>query len=212
MKKNFVVLTIVLLIATMCLLSGCNRDADLYEIGLQVTTAMDEIVKSDYYFQLLGYGEENVPSREGFIANDYDSPERVYIITIPDTESMLKKLGGIDDENYNQQSDTIKKQIIDYHSFITIVPNIINGNNGNEAVVISQSCRVKLSFGKCKLKSEVAYLYVFETGTPILVLFTPDHNSVTAQGVFLDSNKLNSLSEVRELFETFGCTVNNLER
>lgn len=208
--KNMIRLTILAIVCHAFLLfGGCTKQADLYHMGLTVTGVMDEMVKSDDYFYLTMDQESLKPYRDDFIANDYDSPTRVLTITVPSTEAMLNELGMNDDGKYDNLSDSLKQQISAAYSLLGIV-SLLNATGDTNHFIIINNYVAHLNFEGYSLAQPTAYLYLFETGTPIFVLFTPDGDSVKADGVFYYPEETVTLSSVREQFEPFGCTVNQL--
>ncbi|MBE5754072.1 MAG: hypothetical protein E7340_01870 [Clostridiales bacterium] len=115
---------------------------------------------------------------------------------------------GLDETQLDKLSDNLKEQIEYKFSFSTII-NTLN-NNDYKTAVLSNSFKATKTFDG-KISSSEVYLYTFETGKAIAVIFEPfGEKQFTATGYFVFVENLSSLSKIREVFEPFGCTVENI--
>jgi len=208
MKKVMSVIAICIIACLTVIFSGCSKTADLYDLGLQMTIQMEELVKSDYYAELAGLNDSMKPEREKFIANDYDTPVKVFSISILDSKKILENLGEISEDKWNALNPSIQEQILNKVSMQTIL-NYVNFkyNSGSTFAVIS-NYTAKKQFENYSLKENIVYLYMFETGTPVAVTFTGYNGGIEAQSQFLLLPQTSTLSDIRELFTPFGCNVN----
>ena len=94
MRKFSIVILACLLILTMTA-CGQSRNFDneeaLFDLGIEVTKTMQEMVYSDEYISLYSaveFEDEIVK----FQATDYDSPIAVYSVEIPNVKDVLSKL------------------------------------------------------------------------------------------------------------------------
>ena len=83
----------------------------------------------------------------------------------------------------------------------------INAENGSNIFALTNSYIITKQFEGYSIKNECYYLYVFETGKPIIVTFSPSHNGIKAIAQFLITEKVYSLSALRELFGDYDCQV-----
>lgn len=208
MKKVLLRLSCLMVCIFSFGLMSCVKDNQLYEKGISVTTVMGEMVKSEVYTDMLG-GEnsDNVLVR----ANDYDTPIKCYGMTVPSAERLIESVGSADyKEQFESLSPTLQEQIKSRSTFLTVI-NYENFSNSSvssvEAMALSAIYAAHLKFNG-KLDETVAYLYIFETGKPIVVIFTPiDKKHFLADGYFFFSKDCSSLSSVRNIFEKYGCNV-----
>ncbi len=212
MKKIFSIITIsVLLCLTSLLFVGCNQNQGLYEKGLEMTKGMEELVKSDLYFESVTSGIEKVnKARQNFIANDYDSPTKVYSISMLSREKAEELCVGLlktDElrEQWNNCNDFVKEQILNKCTMQSIY-TWINNKQGIDAISFCSLYYAMKQFDGFDLKEEISYLYIFETGKPIIVTFEKSANGMkaTAQFLLLEDT---TLSGVRDEFSKFGCNV-----
>lgn len=129
------------------------------------------MLKSEEYFDITLNNNQYKSYKEKLVANDYDCPVRVFSIDIPDTEVILKNLGADEYDIYENLPDTLKQQINNRVSFLTIASKLNYEKNDTNAVVVYNNYTAGISFKKYSLSKPIAYLYIFETGKPILVLF-----------------------------------------
>ena len=203
-KASLLFLTIVLSVCAV-LLTSCNKGADLYSLGLQMTVQMEELIKSDTYSKFCN-GDFYESQRRAFIANDYDTPTKVYQITAPDAQTILSKMSDYNEDEWNGLSDSIKEQLLNKVTIQTIV-NQINIQNGMDIIWVTNAYVATKQFNNRSLKNDVSYLYIFETGKPIIVTFAPYNGGIKATAQFIVIEQANSLSALREVFEPFECIV-----
>ena len=174
----------------------------LYEIGLDLISVMDEMLRSEEYAQIIGAsGWESLA--ETVNTNDYDTPSAVYSISLPDLTDLLRAVGVYDSELWEDLSGRLKEQIENKVSFSTIV-SLINSRQGVQETAFSSVYTAIRHDKEIKVGKAVTYLYVFEEGTPIAVTFSKT-GGVTGQFVFMEET--GSLSEMRSVFEGLHCHV-----
>ena len=202
----------VLLCTMFLMLSACNKTPDLYEKGIEITTIIGEMVNSEDYAQVMGLDAND--KIELVKAKDYDTPTRVYKISVPVVDAYFEHLRthakNWDKSPYDKLSDNLKEQIKNRYSFLTIVDHLNSIYNWDGLVLSSAFMAYKKFDGN--ISSSTVYLYTFETGTPIIVLFEPfGDKQFTAKGHFVFAEDLSSLSKVRDVFEQFECSVENIK-
>lgn len=209
MKKWLIKIICGLLSLNFIVLCACNNTPDLYQKGVEITTIMGEMIESELYVEIMCPSHVDLTLVK---AKDYDTPTRVYKISVPSYDTIIQKM--VTDEtkidDFNELPDNLKEQIENKFSF-PVITNLINSKSGSNGFVISSTFIARNTYNG-KIPSSVAYLYTFETGKPIVVLFAPfGDKQFTASGNFIFAENLSSLSEVRELFEPFGCFVENVK-
>ena len=199
MKK--VVLSILIL--STCL-TGCNKELNLYDAGIEVTSTMESLLKDENYIDLLGFTDSLESSLEYFVASDYDSPTKVYSLSNPDYEKVCE----IYDIELSGLSSEAKEQLIERLGNIPGIINMINSktNSKIDQIIISSSFTCSLNFKGYNIDDQCSYLYVFETGKPILVAYSNTYEGCCATGYFVLLQDP-SLSNVRDTFEPYGCEV-----
>lgn len=206
-KKTNITITLVLIfiLTMLLLLTGCNTSSTtLYNYGIEMTTLMEEMVKNENFKNSITY------DLSSFIANDYDTPTNVYKISVPTSLEIIHENNEIY-ELWDKLPDNLKEQIENKFSFYTIISLIISSENENiNDSYFSISWYAKKTFNG-NIDKSIAYLYTFETGKPIIVIFENDNNKISATSFFIPSKSLNTLSNIREIFKKYNCNVNKLE-
>ena len=114
--------------------------------------------------------------------------------------------------SFDELPDNLKEQIKAKFNFYLVLNNINNQYPDWDALVISSVLTADKTYNG-KISSSTAYLYTFETGKPIVVVFEPfGDKQFTAKGYFIFADDVSTLSNVREIFEQYGCSVENVNR
>lgn len=183
-----------------------NEEEALFDLGLEVTKTMQEIVYSEEYVSLyapIEFGEEIVK----FQATDYDSPIAVYSVEIPSVKEILSKIGSENIADYDKLSDNLKEQLNHRVSFGSIVSSI-NAQSGTSTMALCSLLMATKYDKDIELDKSIAYLYVFEKGMPIVVTFTNDGH---ANGQFLLLNDSNSYEDISGIFNKYSCKVDKIK-
>ena len=209
MKKCSIVIFAFLLAFAM---TACGKSHNshyeevLFDLGIEVTKTMQEMVYSDEYISLytaIEFEDEIVK----FQAMDYDSPIAVYSVEIPNAKDILSKLGIENIEEYDKLSDNLKEQLDHRVSFSSIISSI-NAQSGTNTMALCSLLTATKDDKDVELDKSIAYLYVFEKGIPIAVTFT---KSGYANGQFLLLNDSNSYEDISEIFNTYSCEVDKIK-
>lgn len=211
MKKRMIMACILCTVLVICLLlsSGCSQplsDATLYANGIEMTFLMGNMIKDPAYLDIMGLSLYS-SSAEKFYANDYDAPIRTYVIEVPSDERVLEMLTIEKAEKLNELPSDLREQLLNSISFEAIISNLILQNTDfDEHTICMVISAQKVIEGT--LKNDVAYLYTFETGKPIIVYYRQQaNNSILVKSYFMGKNVYETLSETREIFENLECTV-----
>lgn len=220
MKRICSISMIVLIIFNTLVLSSCNLSGkvDVHAVSQDIRLLMEEKTKSEDFWQVQisstpprSYEED----RQEYIANDYDYPIRCYEIKISDLDVAKSKLqfrDKSDEEHYNNLPDNLKKEIDDsYKSTFKIMQIIVYNIQTIDYSHYGMStiCNTEKLLENSKIDETAAYLYIFETGKPIIIIFgETGKRQVTAIGKFITNSQYKTLSETRDIFEPYGCSVN----
>lgn len=224
MKKILIIFLLIFIISCTFILTSCNNKPDLYNHGIEVTTLMGKMVKNNDFLDFLNinafaYPKPEISNINAFIANDYDTPIRTYLISAPQLDKVKEIIFANKKDTFENLPEEIQKTFIKKIELSISDSHFIPYINGRgyyldqkyswEDYIIASDLNAIKEFNG-KLKEPLNYLYLFETGQPIIVNFTPkDNKTITAIGKFALWD-CSTLSAVRETFEPYGCTVSNL--
>ena len=208
--KKFSIIIFAFLIALAMTACGkshnSHNEEDLFDLGIEVTKTMQEMVYSDEYISLytaIEFEDEIVK----FEATDYDSPIAVYSVEIPNAKDVLSKLGSENIDDYDKLSDNLKEQLDHRVSFSSIISSI-NAQSGTNTMTLCALLIATKYDKEVELDKSIAYLYIFEEGIPIAVTFT---KSGYANGQFLLLNDSNSYEDISEIFNRYSCKVDKIK-
>ncbi len=208
--KKFSIVIFAFLLALFMTACGKSHNSHneeaLFDLGIEVTKTMQEMVYSDAYISLytaIEFEDEIVK----FQATDYDSPIAVYSVEIPRAKDVLSKLGSENIEEYDKLSDNLKEQLDHRVSFSSIISSI-NAQRGTNTMALCSLLTATKYDKDIGLDENIAYLYVFEKGIPIVVTFT---NSGYANGQFLLLSDSKSYEDISEIFNKYSCEVDKIK-
>lgn len=188
-------------------LSGCagpaNGGKTLYEHGMDVVMLMDEMVSSNSYGSLMSSSEEIEQMRLALAAGDYAVPQAVYEIGVPSFGDMLSLAGSGDATD--SFSDSLQN-LLDNRSAASLV-SLVNSRNGAAALASASIYTAGKTFVSSEAAESTLYLYTFQNGNPIAVVFTTGEDStVTATGTFLmmDGFDAESAEQLQDLLQEAG--------
>ena len=142
----------------------------------------------------------------------HDSPARAYKISVPTFETLYEKMNNEGVLRLDELSDDLKEQAKTRLNIYTVL-NFVNMHYGSASCLAASSVFTAEKRFDGKIASSVVYLYIFETGIPIAVVFEPfGEKQFTAKGILLWAGDTSALSKVREVFEPFGCNVENIQQ
>lgn len=209
MKKFSIVILAFLLTLAMiaCGKSQNSRNEEaLFDLGVEVTETMQEMVYSNAYISLypaIEFEDEIVK----FQATDYDSPIAVYSVEIPGAKDILSKLGSENIDDYDELSDNLKEQMEHRVSFSSIISSI-NAKSGASTMALCSLLTATKYDKDIELDKSIVYVYVFEKGIPIAVTFT---ESGYANGQFLVLGDSKSHEDISEIFDQYSCKVDKIK-
>ena len=175
--KKIVVLSAVIVLLVIC--TACQSTSHtVMSAGEEIISLMADMAKCEDYGSLF-----NLPAAYGEIAKqltggDYSHPSKTYMLTF--SEHQLLGV-SIDDGKYAEP-------LADYlrSSAYIALASTINRHSGLEALSVSSAYAAQMTFVCPSVKQNIAYLYTFDNGAPIVVFFLPgEDGSVRAIGYFL---------------------------
>ena len=178
---------------------------DLYSMGLEITKIMNEMVQSEEFASIMGVSDFSDVIKI-VDTNDYDSPIAIYSIEMPKIKDLFALFNVSEMDVWSSLSNNLQKQLENRINFGSII-SIINSQHGSSELAFSSSYIASDYFDTLNVDKQIIYLYVFEKGTPIVVTFS---KKGYVSGQFLFSSNMNSLSDVRSVFEPYQCAVDSV--
>ena len=185
------------------MLTSCAGGKSPVEHGMEVVGLMDELVGNRDYLSALSGNSEVLEIAAELDAGSYETYRSVYRI-IPDAGRIRESLGLAD----VTMSDGLRTYF-DNGALASVITKI-NAAQGLNETVASSVCTAGRKFVCKDITEHCIYLYTFENGTPIAVVFGKgDDGAVSASGYFIldEDADLRSLEDVQKLFEEYSPDV-----
>ena len=185
------------------MLTSCAGGKSPVEHGMEVVGLMDELVGNRDYLSALSGNSEVLEIAAELDAGSYETYRSVYRI-IPDADRIRESLGLAD----VTMSDGLRTYF--YNGALASVIAKINAAQGLNETVAASVCTAGRKFVCKDITEHCIYLYTFENGTPIAVVFGKgDDGAVSASGYFIldEDADLRSLEDVQKLFEEYSPDV-----
>lgn len=185
------------------MLTSCAGGKSPVEHGMEVVGLMDELVGNRDYLSALSGNAEVLEIAAELDAGSYETYRSVYRI-IPDADRIRESLGLAD----GTMSDGLRTYF-DNGALASVITKI-NAAQGLNETMASSVCTAGRKFVCKDITEHCIYLYTFENGTPIAVVFGKgDDGAVSASGYFIldEDADLRSLEDVQKLFEEYSPDV-----
>ncbi|MBR3999627.1 MAG: hypothetical protein IKI93_14955 [Clostridia bacterium] len=185
------------------MLTSCAGGKSPVEHGMEVVGLMDELVGNRDYLSALSGNSEVLEIAAELDAGSYETYRSVYRI-IPDADRIRESLGLAD----VTMSDGLRTYF-DNGALASVITKI-NAAQGLNETVAASVCTAGRKFVCRDITEHCIYLYTFENGTPIAVVFGKgDDGAVSASGYFIldEDADLRSLEDVQKLFEEYSPDV-----
>ena len=185
------------------MLTSCAGGKSPVEHGMEVVGLMDELVGNRDYLSALSGNSEVLEIAAELDAGSYETYRSVYRI-IPDADRIRESLGLAD----VTMSDGLRTYF-DNGALASVITKI-NAAQGLNETVAASVCTAGRKFVCKDITEHCIYLYTFENGTPIAVVFGKgDDGAVSASGYFIldEDADLRSLEDVQKLFEEYSPDV-----
>lgn len=180
-------------------LVSCADGKSPVEHGMDVVAMLDEMAGNTDYLSALTGKEEVLAIAAELDAGNYEQYRTVYRITI-DEEKLRGFLGFTDVE----MSDSLKNYF--NNGALSSVITRLNAAHGVNYTMVSSLCTAGKKFVSRGITENCIYLYTFEKGTPIAVIFgRGEDDAVSASGYFILDEDFRPLSvpDVEALFSEF---------
>ena len=159
------------------------------ECGESVISIMAEMIVSDGYKE---FYEFSINESQNEIINkiskcDYSKASAVYELAIPE-DALINDVA----------KDDFSEELYNYLclSQSSSLATAINRHSGNDAVVVSSIFSAQKIFANGNIDEIKTYLFVFENGNPIMMIYTPgDNGSFRASGFFIINDSFATDSE-----------------
>ena len=185
------------------MLTSCAGGKSPVEHGMEVVGLMDELVGNRDYLSALSGNSEVLEIAAELDDGSYETYRSVYRVTL-DADRIRESLGLAD----VTMSDGLRTYF-DNGALASVITKI-NAAQGLNETVASSVCTAGRKFVCKDITEHCIYLYTFENGTPIAVVFGKgDDGAVSASGYFIldEDADLRSLEDVQKLFEEYSPDV-----
>lgn len=185
------------------MLTSCAGGKSPVEHGMEVVGLMDELVGNRDYLSALSGNSEVLEIAAELDDGSYETYRSVYRVTL-DADRIRESLGLAD----VTMSDGLRTYF-DNGALASVITKI-NAAQGLNETVASSVCTAGRKFVCRDITEHCIYLYTFENGTPIAVVFGKgDDGAVSASGYFIldEDADLRSLEDVQKLFEEYSPDV-----
>ena len=196
-RNILILLTAARLACTTSYAFGESAEPDYYQIGLDVTALMSEIVDSDAYLSILTIPKTVEEVREKVNTHDYDRPAAVYSVRLSDFEAFFQEMLLKDAktaETWNSLSPALQEQLLGRISLRSMCSGV-NARTGTDAIAFSSVATAFVRNESLTGAETSDYLYIFEEGTPILVSF--GYHSASGFFLFIPKESQGSPEKIR---------------
>ncbi len=164
----------------------------LYQHGMDVVALMDEMLQNDFYLEAMSGSSDIQAKAEELARGNYSNPKAVYQITpLPFTSLMVLLEGETD--GLEELSPTLLAHL-DTKSAPALL-NRLNAMDGALTLATTAAFTAGKTFVSGMVTENIIYLYTFETGYPIAIIFTKgEGGAVSATGTFLMTDTISTES------------------
>lgn len=167
-------------------------EKSLYAHGLDIISMMDEMIRSDFYLNTMSASPEIEEKASELAQGDYTKPIAVYELTVPEFADLLTLLDA-KMEGYEDLSSELQTQLNNRSASAFITQ--LNAMEGVVAIATGSVFTANKLFVSHEITENTIYLYTFESGAPIAILYTiGENNAISAGGYFLLSESISTES------------------
>lgn len=188
-------MTIVLAVLVTLVLYGCGnaaaKDSSLYTQGLDVANLVVQAAQSDAYLDQLSGNASLREILEDAAQGDYSSPKAVYELRF---------------SSLPVETDTLPEPLATalHQQLLPTLISQLNAAAGAETLAAASVCTMTKTFVSSDATDDTLYLYQYETGSPIAVIFTPgEDGAVSARGCFLLCPDVPQQGTAEEIADSF---------
>ena len=172
------------------------------EQGYEIISIIDEKMNSDKLASIYGIQADALELLETLRAADYTGNAEVYQLYMP-RDVYFKKLFG-EDVSQDDFSETLYNSLTAISA--SMIAHIIDKND-YRALMVSSAISYGQAFVDSSIDEDLLYLYVFNSGAPIIVSMHPSGNgAVTASGCIIINDEFNTADKesIERSFARFG--------
>ena len=202
LRKLFRIISIFLAVFVCASAVSCDLPSKTpIEQGYEIISIIDEKMNSDKLASSYGMPEYALETLEALRVADYTGNAEVYQLYMP-RDVYFKKLFG-EDVSQDDFSETL------YNSLTAISVSMIAHTitNDYKAIAVLSMTSYGQAFVDSSIDEDLLYLYVFNSGAPIIVSMHPSGNgAVTASGCVIINDEFNTADKenIERSFARFG--------
>lgn len=188
-------MTIVLAVLVTLVLCGCSnaapKESSLYAQGLDVANLVVQAAQSDAYLDQLSGNASLREILEDAAQGDYSSPKAVYELRF---------------SSLPVETDTLPEPLATalHQQLLPTMISQLNAAAGAETLAAASVCTMSKTFVSSDATDDTLYLYQYEAGFPIAVIFTPgEGGAVSAKGCFLLCPDVPQQGTAEEIADSF---------
>ncbi|MCI8506282.1 MAG: hypothetical protein HFI67_08865 [Lachnospiraceae bacterium] len=212
MKRLFSLCLAAIILLTAC---GAKKEKSLYAHGLELISLMGEMVQSDAYSEMFFSAPQVKESVEktalAAAAGAYEKPACVYQISVGEEGLMGTLISAAEaDINFDGMSEELKTYV--KSRILSSFSSILNSSAGTEALAASSIYMCSKTFVCSEASENIAYLYLYEGASPILVTFlTGEDHAIYASSSYILSEDITDGESIASLFGISGFQVKELD-
>ena len=203
LRKLFRIISIFLVITVCASAVSCDLPSKTpIEQGYEIISIIDEKMNSDKLASIYGIQADALELLETLRAADYTGNAEVYQLYMP-RDVYFKKLFG-EDVSQDDFSETLYNSLTAISA--SMIAHIIDKND-YRALMVSSAISYGQAFVDSSIDEDLLYLYVFNSGAPIIVSMHPSGNgAVTASGCIIINDEFNTADKesIERSFARFG--------
>lgn len=188
-------MTIILAALVTLVLCGCGnaaaKDSSLYTQGLDVANLVVQAAQSDAYLDQLSGNSSLREILEDAAQGDYSAPKAVYELRF---------------SSLPVETDTLPEPLATalHQQLLPTLISQLNAAAGAETLAAASVCTMSKTFVASGVADDTLYLYQYEAGFPIAVIFTPgEGGAVSAKGCFLLCPDVPQQGTAEEIADSF---------
>lgn len=203
LRKLFRIISVFLVIIVCASAVSCDLPSKTpIEQGYEIISIIDEKIGSDKLASIYGIQADDLELLETLRAADYTGNAEVYQLYMP-RDVYFKKLFG-EDVSQDDFSETLYNSLTAISA--SMIAHIIDKND-YRALMVSSAISYGQAFVDSSIDEDMLYLYVFNSGAPIIVSMHPSGNgAVTASGCIIINDEFNTADKesIERSFARFG--------
>lgn len=174
-----------------------EKSSLLYDKGLEIVHTLDSLAKDDAYIKAYTGSNDLYKIVDTVKSGEYSEPKAVYSVEISN-EDFLNSFKNIN--NYYDMYSNISTEKILADKFFMSLGTFLSKESGATTLAACSMLSYNTAFAYDDCQTKSIYIYDFEKGKSIIVLFSESSNSaVIANGYFLFSDKFDDIPNIEYL-------------